>query len=210
MSTNDSYSEYTLSLWFQNNRASLDSNFIWVMQDDVDFVGEFTQVLSMLQISSKVDYLAPGCVASAEVASRWDSQATVEIGVEAKGSNFKGSTSSSDYCCHGSFVRYSARLLDSLHDGLIAGERTGANSFSISHALKFSFSFNDLLDIKGALEVFESPYWSRQFHHSPVWKNATDFPGEVLERFEDEYALKSSASIIFPARPVGLMFRGCA
>ena len=197
-SRGDSFSDYALSTWFLKNHEKLQSSFAWVVQDDVGWVGEFGQVLSMLQVSSRADYLATGCLAPPDE--------TVEHELQDRGI----------YYCHAAFVRYSSQLLESLHDALLSGERFDSNSFAISHVVNHSFNFNylDLADLTG--QIFESPLWNKSLHYSSNGnENSADtvpfFDTGVskyeFERFEAEYALKSAVSIIYPTRPVALIFR---
>lgn len=208
-SRGDSFSQYALSIWFVKNHGRLGSSFAWVVQDDVGWVGEFGQVLSMLQVSSRADYLATGCVAPSDDETVIDAPDDETVVYQSQDHDV--------YYCHAEFVRYSAQLLESLHNALLSGEQFDSNSFAISHVVNHSFKYLDLADLTG--QVFESPLWNKSLHY---FSNGNDNSSDTVhhnssfdaglskhefERFEQEYALKSAAIIIYPTRPVALIFR---
>ena len=142
------YSDLTLTYWHSRNHFKLLSNYYWVMQDDVGWVGEFGQALSMMQISTTVDYLAPGCRDDC-ILSR--------------------SASSVFSCsCITSFVRYSTRLLESKYYGYLRGNQ---RTDTLTHmaiqlqkskgiqGVKSDFRFLDLLDITSESHIMDSRLW---------------------------------------------------
>ncbi len=213
----DTYSDLALSFWYRMNHYKLLSKYYWVMQDDVGWVGEFGQVLSMIQISTTVDYLAPGC--------RDD---CVQ----------KRNASSSVPCtCITSFVRYSHRLLESMYYRYIRGEQRTNSLSHIAMQLQKSkngprskedFRFVDLLDILSESQIMDPKLWGKSRRSSKIMvgedknsihddfafsSDSVNVSMEMIDKFESEYDniehphMSNVFNFTHPAKPICLIFR---
>lgn len=180
----------------------------------VGWVGEFGQLLSLLQISTKSDYLAVGCS-------------------DACKNDYENKTCT---CTHTSFVRYSNKLLQSMHKGLLEGERGEVpNSYALMHTIKHGMRYDDLLSIVGQANIFHSHIWKGQNseikskapskakakanHHTTNSSSSQSSPPynigillEVFQNYEDEYRelehrhISNLRNFTQPAKPIGLIF----
>ena len=213
----DTYSDLTLSFWYRMNHYKLLSNYYWVMQDDVGWVGEFGQALSMIQISTQVDYLAPGC-----------QDDCIQ----------KRNASSSLPCsCITSFVRYSHRLLESKYYGYIIGKQRTSSLSHIAMQLQKNknrprsnddFRFVDLLDIISESQIMDPRLWGKSRRGSKNIavedKNCTSYNStfsldsvnvsmEMVHKLESEYDsidhphMSNVFNFSRPAKPICLIFR---
>jgi hypothetical protein len=111
-----------LTSWFSSHQ--LNSGNVWVMQDDVGWVGDFSQILSLLQLSSKADYLVSdcslGCLNNEDISMQCE--------------------------CDNSFVRYSRRLLTAMSECVVDEglKLTSGNHLALQYANMNNFDVHNL------------------------------------------------------------------
>ena len=187
-----------------------------MMQDDVGWVGEFGQALSMIQISTNVDYLAPGC----------RDICIIE----------RNASSSLPCSCITNFVRYSSRLLESKYHRYIRGERRTNSLTHIAMQLQKSkndqskkddLRFIDLLDIASESQIMDPKLWGRSRRGAKMMSNednctfdeyissldSVNVSLETINKYESEYSSidhpHMSNVFVFtsPVKPICLVFR---
>ena len=186
--------DLTLSLWFAEHRHRLDSNFVWTMQDDVAWIGELGQILSMLQISTKSDYFAAGCM------------------------KVCGKNESLTCKCHTSFVRYSLSLLSSLYKSFRRGERERdlqKHTMTCTHVMKQGMRYTDILDVAGS--IFDTALWGPHLHEQEmqcdVNCDGVFVSLEVFRAAEEDHRgiehphLSNVINFTRPAKPIGVIYR---
>lgn len=167
--------------WFSSQQFDSQSGYIWVMQDIVGWVGDFSQILSLLQLLSTADYLSLDCSSDC-LQGRFKSNAECE--------------------CDLSFVRYSRRLLASMSSCTandVWDDRESENLSVLRHLQIHDFKVKNLRTL--ASDIFA-------IDKGIDWMTFTSFMDDYMSSNDWTDGKDGSRHTMFsPSKPIALVFR---
>ena len=192
--------ELKFSYWL-SKYDKIKSGYVWVMRDDVGYVGDFAQILTMLQLSSTADYLAIGCTICKNFGYR------ISISSDYYTKDHAYHNNSSSIHCHTNFVRYSSSFLKSVNRKIFNNDdkyQYDKDSFSIIFCLNNKFKYLDMLEISN--QIFHPYFWkitddvavnkTTPCSNLTLLSNSNGINSDEMEILENHYLSKASKNFL--------------